>query len=68
VKAIGFPSPTGNTIGEIASIDYDARGNALGETALGSDGTRGLSYRVVNAMSERGQVTLSRRRSGGSLV
>lgn len=50
-KATKYPS------GEIASTDYDGRGNMIGETNLGSDGTRGVVYRLVAGMSERDQIT-----------
>jgi len=58
LKAIGFPSPSGSLIGEIASVDYDSRGNVIGETSLDGNGGRGTTYRAVTAMSERGQVKL----------
>ncbi len=52
VKAILFPS------NEIASVDYDANGNRVGETQLSVTGTRSnVAYRQVTALSERGQVT-----------
>ena len=51
VKAIRYPS------GEIVGLDYDTRGNLVGETLLAPDGTRGPAYRRVTAMSERLQIT-----------
>ena len=51
VKAMSYPS------NEFAALDYDSRGNLLGETAVAADGTRGTVYRHVNALSVRGQVT-----------
>src|SRR5262249_24206707 len=51
VKAINFPS------GELVGFDYDTRGNPIGETQLGGDGTRATTpYRHVTAMSEHGQI------------
>jgi RHS repeat-associated protein len=52
LKAMKYPS------GEIVSLDYDARGNPLGEAQLGTDGIRGVVYRHVDDMSVRGQVTM----------
>ncbi len=52
MKAMSYPS------GEFMALDYDGRGNLLGETALAADGSRGTTYRHVRGMSMRGQVTV----------
>jgi RHS repeat-associated protein len=52
MKAMGYPS------GELVGLDYDRRGNPIGEASLAADGTRSRTpYRHVTAMSERGQIT-----------
>ena len=54
VKAMKYPG------GEIVGLNYDSpRGNLLGETPLtSSGGPAGATYRTVNSMSERGQITM----------
>src|SRR5258705_10992085 len=48
LKGMSFPGPDVNTPGELVALDYDSRGNLLGETALTTPTTRAAtSYRIV---------------------
>jgi YD repeat-containing protein len=51
IKATSYPS------GELVGLDYDTRGDNIGEAGLAADGTRSATpYRRVTSMSERGQI------------
>jgi RHS repeat-associated protein len=59
LKAIRYPSNV-NALGELVALKYDGRGHLLGEVGLNADYSEGKRYRLVRAMSERGQVTEQR--------